>query len=232
MPVGDNPSSPATPRNPAHASSGCHPYDFDRSEMLKFIPQSARRVLDVGASRGGFLRRLRQLNPQVEAWGIEPNEEAALEASEYADVILCGYYPAVLQDHGPNHFDVIIFNDVLEHMADPWDALAKTHSFLSKKGIVVSSIPNIRHWTVLKQLLLQGRFDYVERGILDQTHLRFFTKSSMQEMFVKSGYGVISCTPIRFDSSWKKRLLMSPLGRASLDIRTQQYAIVATPNMP
>lgn len=87
-------------------------------------------------------------------------------------------------------FDCVVFNDVLEHLVDPWEALGASINLLSPSGCIVSSIPNVRYYKVLKQLLFKKDWRYVEAGILDRTHLRFFTEKSILRLFHTCGYRV------------------------------------------
>lgn len=125
-------------------------------------------------------------------------------------------------------FDVVFFNDVLEHMVDPWAALVTTQPLITPGGCVVASLPNVRCYKVLDAFVRRGDFTYTDVGILDRTHLRFFTRSTMTDMFTSSGYEVMSCTPISVAGSrWAS--LIARLPRMSRDTSAQQFFIVATP---
>lgn len=202
-----------------------HPYDQNRTEVLPFLPPEADIVLDVGCSRGGFCNLIKESRPDITVWGIEPHAGAAKQAQQHADHIVTGFFPDDLPPGTPR-FDVIFFNDVLEHLVDPWGVLALCRDHLSAHGIVVASIPNARSWVLIYKLVFKRDFSYTDEGILDRTHLRFFTRSTMIELFRVSGYEVERCEPINTSTSWKVRLMSLVFGS---DIRYQQYVIVAVP---
>jgi 2-polyprenyl-3-methyl-5-hydroxy-6-metoxy-1,4-benzoquinol methylase len=200
-----------------------NPYGFHtRPEVVKVVPP-AKRLLDVGCNTGGFAFGLRSVNARVgEIWGIEPNEAAAELAAEHVDRLLVGSYPDALPEGAT--FDLIAFNDVLEHMTDPWEVLRRTHDFLTPQGLIVVSLPNIRFWPVLMDLVFRGEWVYTDAGTLDRTHLRFFTKTSAQRMLEDSGYSVISVSP-GFTLDTTRRNL--PRRLLPKDLRTLQYVFLA-----
>jgi 2-polyprenyl-3-methyl-5-hydroxy-6-metoxy-1,4-benzoquinol methylase len=171
-----------------------------RKEMLPFIPVNARSILDVGCGEGNFGEQLVQMGKNV--WGIEPHIDSFLISLQklkgsfngtFLDFIFARQRP---QAHPSTdvilsqRFDCIVFNDVLEHLADPWGALGAAKDILSPGGCVVASIPNVRYYKILKQLLFKKDWRYVDQGILDRTHLRFFTHKSIIRLFDASGYQV------------------------------------------
>ena len=125
---------------------------------------------------------------------------AAERARNQLDEVHVGYFPEVL-DGVNERFDLICFNDVLEHMIDPWRALAAAGRWLAPEGRVLASIPNVRYGPHLQALML-GRWDYVETGILDRSHLRFFTRATMIEMFESAGYRIHTCVGVQ--SAWRR----------------------------
>jgi SAM-dependent methyltransferase len=201
-----------------------HPYPFDeRPEVVRLIPE-VQRLLDIGCSRGGFAAALRRIPGRVgELWGIEPNPGAAEQAREHFDHVITGLYPNDLPSTEP--FDAVVFNDVLEHMVDPWATLAFTREILAPRGLVVASIPNVRYWEVLWDLVVHDRWTYTETGSLDKTHLRFFTRSSACELLTTSGYEIE-----RVEPGWQlgrgRRLDWRYLALPA-EMRTLQYLIVA-----
>lgn len=146
------------------------------------------RVLDIGCACGGTLLQIKNLYPQAELAGIEFNEKTALSARQFAEVIAADIEKAVLP-YPKEHFDYIILADVLEHLKDPWQALYILRAYLKAGGQVLASIPNVMHFTVIRDLL-HGNWPYVEAGILDKTHLRFFTKHEIEKMFSGAQYGL------------------------------------------
>jgi SAM-dependent methyltransferase len=201
--------------------------------MLRFIAPSARRVLDVGCSTGRFGAALRDHYPEMEVWGIDPTPHPSDRPQPYA-TRLVGEFPADVPSS--EKFDCIVFNDVLEHLVDPWSALRQAHAHLTSRAEVVVSVPNVRHVWVLRPLLLEGRWDYQDEGILDRTHLRFFTRSTAIELLETTGYVVREVHGIEWedDARTQGRLgLVNRILRGRLDdLFAQQFALVARPIEP
>jgi 2-polyprenyl-3-methyl-5-hydroxy-6-metoxy-1,4-benzoquinol methylase len=126
------------------------------------------------------------------------------------------------------YFDCIVFNDVLEHLMDPWKVLSDSKKLLAPGGCVVASIPNMRFYDVLKQLIVNKQWQYKEAGIMDFTHIRFFTVESIRDMFVKSGYRVVVLKGINYEKMPFFYYLLNLLTlNAFGDLRYVQYACVA-----
>lgn len=205
-----------------------------RQEMLCFVPVNCRRLLDVGCGAGAFGLFLKQQR-QIEVWGVEPFPAAAAKAAEKIDHVVLGQFEPGM-NLPKSFFDCIVFNDVLEHMVEPELALRSAKDLLSPGGTIVASIPNVRHLPVLWQLAVHGRWDYQDCGVLDKTHLRFFTKSSMLKMFHTEGYGVKSIDGINpykgipnvSSCLWRSYRIANALsfGRLS-DLKFQQFVVIA-----
>lgn len=201
-----------------------------RDEMLKYVPRTARRVLDVGCAAGAFAARVKERN-RAEVWGIDPNAEAVAIAKERLDAAIARPFDetSTLPDH---HFDVIIFNDVLEHFANPERALRLCHEKLVPGGVVVCSIPNVRHIDNLEHVLLERDWRYEEFGIRDATHLRFFTKKSIVRLFQDAGFAIQLIEGINSQFWDRKKLWRRALFRLfpewSEDTKFLQFAVVAT----
>ena len=165
-------------------------YQNAREEIVGFIPRHAGRILEVGCGEGQFGWRLKE-GTQREVWGVEVVAAAARVAEQRLDKVLSGDISALIDDLPASYFDVVVFNDVLEHLIDPDDILARIKPHLSERGVVVSSIPNIRFFPTFYDLLVHGRWEYEESGILDRTHLRFFTIQSIRAMYERLGYEVL-----------------------------------------
>jgi SAM-dependent methyltransferase len=190
--------------------------------MISFIPSAARSVLDVGCSRGRFGALLRNADPGRNLVGIEPDPEAVKEAAHNYDEVICGLFPEDMP--AGSTFDCIVFNDVIEHVVDPWTLLRKAERHLTPGGRIVASIPNIRYYIVVRDLLLRGRWEYADWGILDRTHLRFFTRESINRLFPECGYIIDQLTPINPIKLRRAALLTTKWFR---DMRYQQFAVVA-----
>lgn len=207
------------------------PYgDFERGEMHVFIPEDATRVLDVGCHTGMFGKSLKTKAVR-EVWGVELNADAARIAAGHLDkVVNSAFSPDVVVPD--DYFDVVVFNDVLEHMTDPWEALRIAARKLRANGCVVASIPNIRHIDNLMHIMRERDFKYEPVGIRDRTHLRFFTRLSIRRLFEESGFSITTMAGINEDW-WRPSLLRRLAFRLFPgyfdDTRYIQYAVVAQP---
>jgi 2-polyprenyl-3-methyl-5-hydroxy-6-metoxy-1,4-benzoquinol methylase len=202
-------------------------FEDRRDEMLPFIPIGARHVLEVGCGNAAFAAHLKTQR-RVEVTAIEAHPAAADVAHDRVDRLLSSSIEDALPKLAGEHFDCIVLNDVLEHLVDPWDVLTRLRHFLAPDGVVVASIPNIRYHPVFKEFVLQGRWQYRQDGVMDRTHLRFFTRQSMQELFVSTGYAMRRIEGINAISlPWKFSLLNQLCGQALADTRFKQFACVA-----
>lgn len=174
----------------AYADKNFDYYDCPRPEMMAMIPTSCARLLDVGCGGGAFGQAVKA-RLKSEVWGVEPEPKSAKLAESRIDRVFEGLFTEDL-DLPKDYFDCIVFNDVLEHILDPGQALVFAKTLLRKGGVVVSSIPNIGHFPTVFRLAIHGEFEYAERGILDKTHLRFFTRKSIRKMYETAGYRVDS----------------------------------------
>ena len=166
----------------------------DRNEMIRFVTNTPRTSLEVGCREAMHSKLLKQTFPSLkETWGIEPDSDEYVikQAKLNLDYFINDYLTADTKGLSKKYFDVIIFNDVLEHMYDPWKVLIMTKELLTEEGIIVVSLPNIRHRSVLIDLIFKDKFQYRDQGILDVTHIRFFTETSMKKMLDDCGYEVL-----------------------------------------
>lgn len=201
-------------------------YDNVRHEMLKFLPSTAKKVIDIGCGNGAFATIVKDKN-QAEVWGIELMEEEAKIAETVLDKVFTGACEQFINDLPANYFDVIYFNDVLEHLADPYTVLDILKSKLAEGGVVISSIPNVRFYRTFFKVVFGKDWKYDESGIMDKTHLRFFTGKSIKRMYEDLGYKVQKHEPINSTKSLKPILFNIPLLFTHMDIRHLQYATVA-----
>ncbi len=162
-------------------------YRANRGVMTRFLPDSYQRVLEVGCGAGGFYDHLQQ---PCEVWGVEPNPDAAKAAATKLHRVLTGRYDHLADQLPDGYFDMIVCNDVIEHMDDHDAFLEAIKRKMRPGGVIVGSIPNIRHITALFKLLITKDWKYSESGILDRTHLRFFTERSLRRTLLEHGYSI------------------------------------------
>lgn len=166
-------------------------YIGPRPDLLRLVPEGATRVLDVGCSvgtLGAFLKK----RQEARVVGVELDEAMAREAAQKLDRVIVGNLDvldiaAALEGEV---FDCIICGDVLEHVQDPWAVLASLVEHLASGGVVVASLPNVRHISTLFSLIVLNRWPYRDRGIHDRTHLRFFTSRNIKELFGGAGLSI------------------------------------------
>jgi 2-polyprenyl-3-methyl-5-hydroxy-6-metoxy-1,4-benzoquinol methylase len=204
-------------------------YARPRPEMVPFVPRTARRILDVGCGQGVFAGRLRETSG-AQVWGIELDPLAAAMAAERLDRVITGDALTAAAELPDGHFDCAVMNDLLEHLVHPETLLARLRPKLAPGGCVVASIPNVRHFSNLWNLVVRGEWHYTDEGVLDRTHLRFFTRRSLPALFAAGGYRLVTVQGITPTRSWKFRACnLAALGRLD-DARWLQFACVAVPD--
>jgi len=159
------------------------------AKIVGLVPIGAR-VLDVGCS-AGYLGEALQQRRQARVWGIELDERDAAMARErgFEQVLTADLDSFAWEDLGSLEFDVIVFADVLEHLKRPGDAILGAARHLSPDGVVITSIPNIAHLSIRVELM-EGGFAYEKLGLLDNTHLQYFTKKTIEDMFRAAGLSI------------------------------------------
>ena len=179
-------------------SSAPNPYRYDGNHDLdplevsgiiaNLVPRGSR-VLDVGCGTGALSVLLRDVR-EASVTGVEPDASRAARARERGIEAVTGVLTASLHET-LGEFDVAIYADVLEHLVDPLAELIKVRPFLKPGGVVVISVPNVAHWSVRADLLF-GRFRYAEVGIMDATHLRWFTEETLRQLLDQAGVEILS----------------------------------------
>jgi len=198
-----------------------------RPEMMQFVPDSVQTLLEIGCGEGDFVALLKSKR-SVHATGVEPFPAAAAIARQRFDVLLENSLDVALVQIQGQKFDCIVFNDVLEHLVDPWAALRLVKPLLAENGCVVASIPNVRFWPVLNALFLRASWIYTDAGVLDRTHLRFFTRSTIRDLFDSVGLKVNRMEGInKIELPLKISLLNRLTGRRFDDTQFTQFACVA-----
>ncbi|TDG35301.1 class I SAM-dependent methyltransferase [Pedobacter changchengzhani] len=204
-------------------------YSHTRPELLKFLPKTFTSILDIGCAGGNFGQMLKELY-KCEVWGVEPGENSAKIASTKLDKVYHGPFDNETDIPANKQFDCIFFNDVLEHLAQPEEALLLATKYLSPTGCIIASIPNIRFYPAIISLLRHKDFKYLDAGVMDKTHLRFFTKKSMIRLFEESNYIVKTVEGINRHTFKYLEILNFFLLKSIDDMHYPQYAIVATKN--
>ncbi|GFO54218.1 SAM-dependent methyltransferase [Geomonas sp. Red276] len=179
-------------------------YGLLRPEILEMIPAGCRSVLDVGCGSGALGAHLKQTGVQ-EVCGIEIFHDAATQARTVLDEVVEGNIEQVELPFRPGQFDCIICADVLEHLVDPWAMVGKLKALLAPGGCIVASLPNVGFHRIVRGLM-KGQWRYGNAGILDRTHLRFFTLPGVEELFTGNGMSVEAISR-KIDGGWNIKLL-------------------------
>jgi methionine biosynthesis protein MetW len=185
-------------------------YTGSRLDIVACVPLTARRLLDVGCSNGSLGAALRAAVPGRTVWGIEADPAFCREAAPRIDRVIQSDLNrlAWAETFADQRFDAVIFADVLEHLLDPWTVLRSAIQVLSPGGVVIISVPNIRHVSAMYSIAVRGRFPRRERGLFDKTHLRWFTFADAVALCRDAGLEVNRVSPLL-------RLYDSPGGRTN-----------------
>ncbi len=219
-------------------------YDFDgidlesgsvHADVVQLVG-SGKRVLELGPATGYMSRVFAEHGCTV--IGIEIDPAMAERAGEFCERVIVGDLDTLDLDAelGEERFDAIVAADVLEHLKDPLAALTRLKPFLDPAGSFVLSIPNIAHGSV-RLALLSGNFTYRDIGLLDATHLRFFTRETIEKLLDESELGLadlrrhelnLDASEVSFDRTKVSPEVLEQLERDP-DARTYQYVLKALP---
>jgi O-antigen biosynthesis protein len=172
-------------------------HEVARPDVVSFITEPPGTVLDVGCAGGATGRSIKRKFPGTRVIGIEPNADAATHARQYLDLVISKSFYDIdpAREWGEEEIGTVLLFDVLEHLDDPWRALVKLREFIAPRTRVLACIPNVRNLDTLNQLAA-GRWEYGPRGVLDITHLRFFTLAGMRDLFAQTGYEIVAADPL------------------------------------
>lgn len=166
-------------------------HEIHNDEVLKLIPSTSKRVIEIGCSSGALAREFKKIHPDTHWVGVEIDPDYAELAKRYCD-------KTVVQnlDHcSPDFFqeyancDCWIFADVLEHLRDPWSVFKNIRNVIPENGCIVACVPNAQNWSLIARLAVRD-FRYEDMGLLDRTHLRFFTRLTIYELFEGQGFRI------------------------------------------
>ncbi|MCZ2344469.1 MAG: glycosyltransferase [Bacteroidales bacterium] len=169
-------------------------FEFERPELLARIPVTASDVVDVGCGSGrlGAALKARQ---SVRVVGVEHNRDAAAAARTRLDLVIEADAETLDWPFPPASFDAVICGDILEHLREPLKFLRRIRTWLRPDGVLITSLPNVRHHSVVRGLL-SGDWTYESAGLLDQTHLRFFTRREVEKLLYRAGFMVPRLDPV------------------------------------
>lgn len=175
-------------------------HEAHNPELLELIPPTANMVIEFGCSSGALAREYKKINPTCHYIGVDIDPEYTKLAERYCKetltVDLDRLDDSFFQKH--NNCDAWIFGDTLEHLKDPWKILRNIRKNMTPRGCVLACIPNAQHWSVITRMCA-GEFNYEDSGLLDRTHLRWFTRKTIIQMFETTGFQINAGTPRIFD---------------------------------
>ena len=197
-------------------------HDNFNPDILKIIPKDLKRIIEVGSSSGALARAYRNINPTCEYIGIEIDQEYAEASKCFCTEVICGDIEDLRDEKFIKLFpsDCWIFGDALEHLYDPWALLSRIRKNILKTSQISACIPNAQHWS-LQANLNCGQFRYEDQGLMDRTHIRWFTRTTIIELFESTGYKIIEGFPRTFEEPGRDMVLPS--------IRAMALAIGADP---
>ncbi len=210
-----------------------------RTDILEFISSPPGRALEIGCSFGATGALIKQRFPGTYYAGVELDGFAAAIAARRLDRVIAGNVENIdLEQAGlaKESFDLVICADVLEHLYDPWKALYRLRDYLKPDGKLIAVIPNIQNMGIIMHIL-NGNWTYQDHGLLDATHIRFFTINEIEKLFHGTGYRITRCAKAppqtaEADEIWPKdmvfgRLVLKDVSREEAGILHSLQFIVA-----
>jgi methionine biosynthesis protein MetW len=170
-------------------------FSLEREMFKNAIRENNKSILDIGCGTGALGLFLRT-NQNCNVFGIEINNAAFQEAEKNLDGVIEGNVETIDIPYKNNEFDYIVMGDVLEHLINPMGTTKKLIKLLKPGGKILITVPNVRHWSILISLIFKGKWKYESSGLLDYTHLRFFTKKSLHEMLNDSGFKMVNSSNV------------------------------------
>jgi 2-polyprenyl-3-methyl-5-hydroxy-6-metoxy-1,4-benzoquinol methylase len=198
-----------------------------RAEIAPQLPAQHGAVLELGCGSGATLAWLKAEHGFRETVGIELFADAAAHAATRVDRVIQGDIERMQLDLPAGHFDLILCMDVLEHLVDPWAAMDRLAALLKPGGRLIASIPNVRNWRALLPLLFAAKWEYQRAGILDRTHLRFFTRRSAVALVAGGGLTVKTVRRLPLAGPGKARLANLVTLGLLRDFLTLQFLVCA-----
>ncbi len=193
-------------------------------DLLKIMPNGLNRIVEVGCSSGALAKAYKSLNPSCKYTGIEIEPDFAEIAKKHCSEVFLGNIENFDDETFRKLFpsDCWIFGDTLEHLYDPWALLRRIRPNLMPGAQIIACIPNAQHWSIQASLNC-GSFRYEDQGLMDRTHIRWFTRTTILDLFESTGFEIIEGFPRIFDEPARDHVLPS--------IRAMALATGADPEM-
>lgn len=183
-------------------------HDSHNADLLAPIPKNSKRLIEVGCSSGALAREFKSLVPEANYFGVEIDLNYAELAKHFCNDVVVLDIEKADEDFWRSMADrdCWIFGDTLEHLQNPWLILKRIHDIAPIDGVVVACIPNAQHWSLQAKLSI-GDFRYENSGLMDRTHLRWFTRQTIVELFDRAGFIIEEGLPRIFDEPQREPFL-------------------------
>jgi len=202
-------------------------YSLPRQDILSLINDKHKKILEIGCAFGELGKSINRHFPEVIIDGIELNPDSRDFLLDNYNNVTIGNIEDLDISKIDNGYDLIIFADVLEHLYDPWRILNLLREKLSENGNVIVSVPNLRSSGILFNLIIRGRFKYAESGLMDRTHIRWFTRHEINKALDDAGFQVL-LTNVNYNVySPLKKFLIYPLRLLIKDLDVCQFILLA-----
>lgn len=204
------------------------PFSRTHLKIIELVGKD-KKVLELGCSTGYLTQEFRKNGCQIDV--VEKDRDDILQAKKFAR----NFFQADLDEESfldklSDQYDVVVASEILEHLKDPLKVLKKIKRNLKKKGKLVISMPNIATWSIRRNLFFKGKFEYQESGILDRTHLRFYTYYTIQDLVQSAGFSKFHIIPTEVDYPLRGLVLRNSYLRAKLDPQLVSILVDKFPN--
>jgi ubiquinone/menaquinone biosynthesis C-methylase UbiE len=214
-------------------------FEYNR-ELLNMIPADCNYVVEVGCGSGVLARAYKDKNKNRSYWhGIDIDPYYTEVAHNFCDTVTCIDLDLVDTSFYENlaDADCWVFGDSLEHLKDPWLALAEIYSVMPAGGYIAACVPNSQHWSVWLQMAL-GEFNYQDSGLMDRTHLRWFSRKTSIALFEQAGFKVLKGVVRQYHENNREFVIskflefcaeigIKNLSEIEKDLKPQQYVFLA-----
>lgn len=183
-------------------------HDQHNPDLLKLIPNTSKKVIEIGCSSGALAREFKKTNQNVHWLGVEIDSNYAELAKRYCNDTLVHNIDDCNQEFydQQSNRDCWVFGDTLEHLKDPWAVIKNIRRVIPVNGSIVACIPNAQHWSLITKLSV-GDFRYQDSGLLDRTHIRWFTRQTIIELFEGQSLKIVEGIPRIFNEPMRNKFL-------------------------
>lgn len=171
-------------------------FQVAQTEVLKYVQGHDNRILEIGCAEGWTGALLKSTGKASEVHGIELVPEVAERARTRLDSVIAGNLETMEFPFQDGYFDYILATETLEHLTKPEAVLERLKPLIKEQGVMIASVPNMRHIRLVWQLVIQGEWQYADSGPMDRTHMRYFTRKSFARLFTDGGYEVVKSEPV------------------------------------